>query len=94
MTEAGCNCILGRQQTAFSHAEESSQLIECLFTHSEFGFATLDAHFRYVRIYSALAKMNGLAAETHVGKTHLASIKSLPEEESSWPPQRTVIVHL
>ncbi len=44
------------------------QLAAC-FRSSTLGFGILDADFRYLAVNQALAKMHGVAAEAHIGKT-------------------------
>ncbi len=44
-------------------------LIESLFAGAEFGLALLDAELRFVRVNAAMAHINGLAVEDHVGQT-------------------------
>jgi PAS domain S-box-containing protein len=51
------------------HAAESLVLLEAVQTAAPVGFAVLDKDLRYVRVNQALAEMNGVPAEEHVGRT-------------------------
>lgn len=48
---------------------EESEVIESLFNNPQCGIAIVDHEFRYVRINNTLAKINGFAADFHIGKT-------------------------
>src|SRR5690242_18537641 len=58
-----------RESVSSNGTFDESQLLECLFDSSECGIAILDDQLRYVRINNALAEMNGVAVEFHIGKT-------------------------
>ncbi len=47
----------------------SRPLIDSLIAQETIGVALIDAEYRYVRINAALAAMNGLPAEEHLGRT-------------------------
>jgi len=46
-----------------------SALVEGLFGGAEFGLALLDAELRFVRVNAAMALIDGLAVDEHIGKT-------------------------
>src|SRR3712207_4680409 len=48
---------------------ETYALLDALFAHAPMGLAFWDEELRYRRINSALASMNGLAPEEHIGRT-------------------------
>ncbi|MFG2334188.1 SpoIIE family protein phosphatase [Streptomyces sp. NPDC048604] len=48
---------------------DSLAALESLFTQSPIGLATLGLDLRFVRVNDALARMNGLPAADHVGRT-------------------------
>jgi PAS domain S-box-containing protein len=50
----------------FSRYEHS--FLEALFAAQEVGLALIDSDQRYIRVNDALARVNGLAPEEHVGK--------------------------
>ncbi|MDQ3850507.1 MAG: SpoIIE family protein phosphatase [Actinomycetota bacterium] len=49
--------------------DESLALLDTLFSSAPVGLAFLDASLRYVRINDALAEMNGVPADDHVGRS-------------------------
>jgi len=49
-------------------AEESAALLDTLFTSAPVGLSFLDRDLRYVRINRALAQMNGVPPEDHIGR--------------------------
>jgi PAS domain S-box-containing protein len=50
-------------------ARESLAVLDSVFAAAPVGMALMDTQFRYVRVNEALAKMNGLPAEEHFGRT-------------------------
>src|SRR3712207_7386428 len=48
---------------------DSYAILDALFAHAPMGLAFWDRDLRYQRINTALAEMNGLAPEEHVGRT-------------------------
>lgn len=48
---------------------QDSEVIETLFNSSSCGVAIFDDEFRYVRVNDTLARMDGFAADFHIGKT-------------------------
>jgi formate hydrogenlyase transcriptional activator len=48
---------------------ESQQLLTTYFRASKVGFCILDNEFRYLAINHAMAEMNGVSAEAHLGKS-------------------------
>jgi PAS domain S-box-containing protein len=67
--------------TAEARAEarlrETATLLDLLFSAAPVGFAFLDREQRYVRVNDALARINGLAPEAHVGRTFSELIPAL-----------------
>ena len=53
----------------YDEAERSLALLDTLFATAPIGLAFFDTELRYVRINSALAKLNGLSVEEHLGRT-------------------------
>jgi formate hydrogenlyase transcriptional activator len=49
--------------------DDPEQLIDAYFRGSTVGLCILDSDLRYLAINSALAEMNGIPAQTHLGKT-------------------------
>jgi PAS domain S-box-containing protein len=49
--------------------EESLALLDTLFTQAPVGLAFFDRDLRYARVNQALAEINGIPAEDHLGKT-------------------------
>ena len=54
--------------TAQRSADESRELLEALLEHAPVGFAYFDRDLRYVAVNRALAEINGVPAEEHVGR--------------------------
>jgi PAS domain S-box-containing protein len=50
-------------------AQESLAVVDAVFGAAPIGLAFMDANFRYVRVNEALARLNGLPAEEHFGRT-------------------------
>jgi PAS domain S-box-containing protein len=63
----------------YDEAERSFALLDTLFATAPVGLAFFDTELRYVRINGALAAINGLAIEDHLGRT-LAEV--LPEADA------------
>jgi PAS domain S-box-containing protein len=53
----------------YSEATESLALLDALFSTAPAGVAFFDTDLRCVRVNDAMAELNGVAAEEHVGKT-------------------------
>lgn len=49
--------------------QESNALLDSLFDNAPLGLGIWDSHLRYMRVNNALAEINGLPAEAHIGKT-------------------------
>ncbi len=56
-------------QAALRSKHEALRLIDTLFDNAPVGLAFLDRDLRYLRINRALADINGVAPEDHIGKT-------------------------
>ena len=63
----------------YDQAERSLALLDTLFATAPVGLAFFDAELRYVRVNDALAAINGLSVEEHLGRT-IDDV--LPEAES------------
>ncbi|MFD8947327.1 SpoIIE family protein phosphatase [Streptomyces xanthophaeus] len=50
------------------HMRDSLAALQSLFTQSPIGLATLGPDLRFLRVNDALARMNGVSAEEHLGK--------------------------
>jgi PAS domain S-box-containing protein len=50
-------------------AQESLAVVDAVFAAAPVGLAFMDTSFRYVRVNEALAAINGLPSEEHVGRT-------------------------
>ena len=53
----------------YDEAERSLALLDTLFGSAPVGLAFVDRELRYVRVNAALAEINGLAVEAHLGRT-------------------------
>jgi PAS domain S-box-containing protein len=63
------NALLYQEaQDALRTAEDSFALLDALLRTAPVGLFFLDADLRYVRVNEALAEMNGLAADEHLGR--------------------------
>jgi PAS domain S-box-containing protein len=64
------NALLFRDaETAQRQAQESLAVVDAVFGAAPIGLAFMDANFRYVRVNEALARLNGLPADEHFGRT-------------------------
>jgi PAS domain S-box-containing protein len=64
------NALLFREtQAARREALDSLAVVDAIFAAAPVGLAFMDANFRYVRVNEALARINGLPAEAHFGRT-------------------------
>jgi PAS domain S-box-containing protein len=64
------NALLFREaEAARRQAQESLAVVDAVFGAAPIGLAFMDANFRYVRVNEALAKLNGLPADEHFGRT-------------------------
>jgi len=55
--------------TVLQQLEQDAGLLDTLFSEAPVGLAYFDRELRYVRVNAALAEINGLPAEAHVGRT-------------------------
>lgn len=60
--------LLARERGSRAQAERALALLDTVLAASPVGIAFLDRDLRYVRINQALARVNGLPPEEHVGK--------------------------
>lgn len=56
-------------EAARREAQESLAVVDAVFAAAPVGLAMMDTSFHYVRVNDALARMNGLPAEDHFGRT-------------------------
>jgi PAS domain S-box-containing protein len=64
------NARLFREAEGARHqAQESLAVVDAVFAAAPVGLAFMDTNFRYVRVNEALAAMNGLPADEHLGRT-------------------------
>jgi PAS domain S-box-containing protein len=49
--------------------QESNALLDTLFDNAPLGLGIWDSHLRFMRVNNALAEINGLPPEVHIGKT-------------------------
>src|SRR5207244_4325824 len=64
------NALLFRgADAARLQARESLAVLDSVFAAAPVGMALMDTAFRYVRVNEALARMNGLPADEHFGRT-------------------------
>jgi PAS domain S-box-containing protein len=61
--------LLAREREARRQAEEALALLDILVTTAPVGMAFFDASLRFTRINQALADINGLPVEAHLGRT-------------------------
>jgi PAS domain S-box-containing protein len=57
-----------RAQQSLAAEEQTAALLNTLFRSSPTALAFLDLNFRYMRVNEALAAMNGLSSEAHIGR--------------------------
>jgi PAS domain S-box-containing protein len=64
------NALLFREvQAARREALESLAVVDAVFGGAPVGLAFMDTSFRYVRVNDALARINGLSADEHFGRS-------------------------
>jgi PAS domain S-box-containing protein len=64
------NALLFREtQAARREAQDSLAVVDAIFGAAPVGLAFMDTEFTYVRVNEALARINGLAAEEHLGRS-------------------------
>ncbi|MBD2255987.1 ATP-binding protein [Pseudanabaena sp. FACHB-2040] len=61
--------ILERERIARAEAEAAQRQLATLFESASIGMALLDSNQRFVSINAALAEINGLSPEDHLGRT-------------------------
>ncbi|MDQ1445017.1 MAG: hypothetical protein QOI20_1481 [Acidimicrobiaceae bacterium] len=64
----------------FEEAEQANLLLDAVLTNAPVALAILDRDLRYVRANRALAEVNGISAEEHVGRRITEVVKGMPEE--------------
>jgi PAS domain S-box-containing protein len=60
---------------------QGEALLGALFENAPLGFATFDNHMRFVRVNPALARMNGVPGDAHIGKTPFEMLPGVPGEQ-------------
>ena len=64
------NAVLFREaETARREAQDSLAVVDAVFGAAPVGLAFMDTNFHYVRVNEALARINGLPAEEHYGRS-------------------------
>lgn len=81
--EARAQAALAREKIARVEAEEARSLVDALLARSPVGFCFLDTELRYVKINEALARMNGLPVEAHLGRRPSEVLPGLAESEAA-----------
>jgi PAS domain S-box-containing protein len=69
-------------------AEESRALLDTLVAEAPDGVAIFDRELRYVRANEALAAIDGVPAEDHLGRTPAEILPDIPEEGHMGPLRR------
>lgn len=67
--EAERSALLAREREARARTDEALALLDTLFATAPIGLCFLDPGYRYLRINEALAGMNHLPLEQHLGRT-------------------------
>lgn len=70
--------LFDQLQLAMQSKDQAIALLDTLFATAPVGFAFFDTELRYVRVNDALATINGLPAEEHVGRTSRELFPDLP----------------
>ncbi|MFD3694650.1 SpoIIE family protein phosphatase [Streptomyces sp. NPDC058646] len=60
--------LIAVETSQVHHMRDSLAALQSLFTQSPIGLATLGPDLRFLRVNDALARMNGVSAEEHLGK--------------------------
>jgi PAS domain S-box-containing protein len=64
------NALLFREtQSARREAQDSLAVVDAIFGAAPVGLAFMDTRFHYVRVNEALARINGLSADEHFGRS-------------------------
>jgi PAS domain S-box-containing protein len=66
--------------TSMNRLHLDSVILRTLLTQAPIGFALLDPDLRYVLVNEALAEINGLTVNEHIGRTMLEVVPGLAEE--------------
>ena len=67
-------------EALYVHAQETTALLDALYGSAPVGLGFWDRDLRYVRVNEALARINELPAEEHVGRTFHEVVPQLAEE--------------
>ncbi|OUL35507.1 PAS domain S-box protein [Nostoc sp. 106C] len=67
--EAEREILLRQLETERTRLLETNTLLDTLFNNAPIGIGIWDENLRYVRLNNALAEINGLPQEAHIGKT-------------------------
>lgn len=71
-------------------AEESLAFLDTIIESAPTGFALFDRDLRYVRVNEVLARINGVPAEAHVGRTLHEIVPDVPDETLLVPLRRVL----
>ena len=75
------NALLFEQaQSAARRMEESHALLDNLFASSPVGLGVWDRNLRYVRVNDALARINGVPVDEHIGRTLAEVVPGIAEQ--------------
>ena len=72
--------LYGEVRRAFDASEEARALLDTLFETAPVGLGFFDLDLRYVRVNEALAEINGLSVDDHVGRHASEVIESMDVE--------------
>lgn len=95
--------LQGRARYAFPHRmpidadpsaaladRQASGLLDALIESAPIGFALFDTDLRYLRVNEALARINGIPAEDHIGRTLAEVVPEVPREGHAEPLERVL----
>ena len=78
------------ERTARRSAEAANLLLDTIIDTAPEGFALFDHDLRYVRVNDALARINGVPAADHVGRTLEEIVPGVPAEGHTEPLRRVL----
>lgn len=81
---------IGEEQAARASAERATALLDTIIEKAPEGWALFDRELRYVRVNEALARLNGVAPEAHVGRTLEDIVPDVPDEGHLEPLRRVL----
>lgn len=78
------------EREARRSAEDANALLDTIIVTAPEGFALFDRDLRYVRVNEALARINGVPAEDHIGRTLQEIVPDVPAEGHIEPLRRVL----